>query len=99
MIPQQPLMNDALPPHTPPSLSADADASVTGTDMVYLAGLQPQPVEWLWQHRLAAGTLAMLSGEPGSGKTCVALATLRRAKFDIGVRSSKEGKSGAWWWT
>jgi len=36
--------------------------------------LQPQPVEWLWQHRLAAGTLAMLSGEPGSGKTWVALA-------------------------
>ena len=40
----------------------------------YLADLQPQPVEWLWQHRLAAGTLAMLSGEPGSGKTWVALA-------------------------
>jgi len=38
-------------------------------------------------------------GEPGSGKTWVALATLRRAKFDIGVRSSKDGKSGAWWWT
>ncbi len=47
---------------------------VTGTDIVYLADLQPQPVEWLWQHRLAAGTLAMLSGEPGSGKTWVALA-------------------------
>ncbi|MDT7810654.1 MAG: hypothetical protein QOJ42_570, partial [Acidobacteriaceae bacterium] len=42
--------------------------------IVYLADLQPQPVEWLWQHRLAAGTLAMLSGEPGSGKTWVALA-------------------------
>ena len=27
------------------------------------------------------------------------IATLRRAKFDIGVRSSKDGKSGAWWWT
>jgi hypothetical protein len=24
---------------------------------------------------------------------------LRRAKFEIGVRSSKDGKSGAWWWT
>ena len=47
---------------------------VIGTDIVYLADLQPQPVEWLWQHRLAAATLAMLSGEPGSGKTWVALA-------------------------
>jgi hypothetical protein len=67
-------MNDALSPHTPTPLPADADATVTGTDIVYLADLQPQPVEWLWQHRLAAGTLAMLSGEPGSGKTWVALA-------------------------
>ena len=31
------------------------------------------------------------SGEPGSGKTWAVLATLRRAKFDIGVRSSKDG--------
>jgi hypothetical protein len=74
MIPQQAMMKDALLPHTPSALSADADATVTGTDIVYLADLQPQPVEWLWQHRLAAGTLAMLSGEPGSGKTWVALA-------------------------
>jgi len=29
----------------------------------------------------------------------VCITTLRRAKFDIGVRSSKDGKSGAWWWT
>ena len=74
MTPQQALMNDALSPHTPSPLPADTDATVTGTDIVYLADLQPQPVEWLWQHRLAAGTLAMLSGEPGSGKTWVALA-------------------------
>ena len=74
MIPQQAMMKDAFSPHTPSPLLADADATVTGTDIVYLADLQPQPVEWLWQHRLAAGTLAMLSGEPGSGKTWVALA-------------------------
>src|SRR5258707_2622297 len=74
MIPQQAMMNDALSPHTPSPLPANADETVTGTDIVYLADLQPQPVEWLWQHRLARGTLAMLSGEPGSGKTWVALA-------------------------
>ncbi len=74
MILPQTMMNDALSPHTPSLLPADADATVTGTDIVCLADLQPQPVEWLWQHRLAAGTLAMLSGEPGSGKTWVALA-------------------------
>src|SRR5450631_4406094 len=74
MIPQQTMVNDALSPHTPSPLPADADATITGTDIVCLADLQPQPVEWLRQHRLAAGTLAMLSGEPGSGKAWVALA-------------------------
>ena len=74
MIQQQAMMKDTLSPHTPSPLPADADATVTGTDIVGLADLQPQPVEWLGQHRLAAGTLAMLSGEPGSGKTWVALA-------------------------
>ena len=74
MIAPQALINDALSPHTPSPFPADADATVTGTDIVCLANIQPQPVEWLWQHRLAAGTLAMLSGKPGSGKTWVALA-------------------------
>ena len=74
MTPQQALMKDAFSPHTPSPLSADADATVTGTDIICLADLQPQPVEWLWQDRLAACTLAMLSGELGSGKTWVALA-------------------------
>ena len=48
----------------PPPASADFD---------YLSDLQPLPVDWLWHHRLAAGTLAMLSGEPGTGKTFIAL--------------------------
>ena len=74
MIPQQAMSNDPLSPQSPSPLPADTNATVTGTDMIYLADLQPQPVEWLWQHRLAAGTLAMISGEPGSGKTWVALA-------------------------
>ena len=38
------------------------------------AHLEPRPVEWLWQDRLACGTLAMISGVPGSGKTWLALA-------------------------
>ena len=95
MIPQQAMSNDPVSPHTPSPLPADADATVTGTDMIYLADLQPQPVGWLWQHRLADGTLAMISGEPGSGKTWVALATLRRAKFDIGRSQLPTRKSGA----
>jgi putative DNA primase/helicase len=78
MIQQLATMNDALSLHTPSPLPADTDATVTGTDIIYLADLQPQPVEWLWERRLAVGTLAMLSGERGSGKTWVALAIAAR---------------------
>jgi AAA domain len=51
MILQLATMNDALSPQTPSPLPSDAEATVTGTEIVYLADLQPQPVDWLWQHR------------------------------------------------
>jgi putative DNA primase/helicase len=59
------------PPHPPFPLPAESPAAA---DFVYLCDLQPRPVEWLWQDRLACGTLAMISGVPGSGKTWIALA-------------------------
>jgi AAA domain len=43
-------------------------------DLVCLSDIEDRPVDWLWQDRLASGTLAMVSGDPGSGKTWVALA-------------------------
>ena len=59
------------PPYPPFPLPAESPA---GADFVYLCDLQPRPVEWLWQDMLACGTLAMISGVPGSGKTWIALA-------------------------
>jgi hypothetical protein len=56
---------------SPSPLHAERPAAA---DFVYLRDLEPRPVEWLWQDRLACGTLAMISGVPGSGKTCLALA-------------------------
>src|ERR1700688_495667 len=41
MIQQQTMRKDALSPHTPSPLPADADATVPGTDILALAGLQP----------------------------------------------------------
>jgi hypothetical protein len=51
-----------------------------------LTGLQP-------------GSQTQGSIEIAAERDGVCIATLRRAKFDIGVRSSKDGKSGACWWT
>src|SRR3954471_17634161 len=35
--------------------------------------LTPRPVSWLWPGRLALGKLALLDGDPGLGKSLVAL--------------------------
>ena len=34
---------------------------------------QPKPIDWLWEPYLAKGMIAMLSGDAGAGKTCIAL--------------------------
>ena len=62
------------PAHNLSSLPSDPTATGRRADIVCLSDVQPRPVEWLWQDRLASGTLAMLSGDPGAGKTWVALA-------------------------
>lgn len=43
-------------------------------EIVTLATVQPKDVEWLWRPYLPAGMLSMLSGDPGAGKTYLALA-------------------------
>ena len=61
---------------SPPLPEAPSLPSAAGrhADIVCLSDLQPRPLEWLWKDRLASGTLALLSGDPGAGKTWVALA-------------------------
>jgi hypothetical protein len=46
-----------------------AKASVTAApDLLCLADVEALPVPWLWEGYLAFGMVAMLSGDPGSGK-------------------------------
>jgi AAA domain len=71
----EPLTQQELRGQVPaPQLPADSAATESCADIVYLSDLPLRPVEWLWQDRLASGTLAMIAGEPGSGKTWIALA-------------------------
>lgn len=53
--------------------------------LIRLSDVQPEPVTWLWPQRLAIGKLALFIGEPGVGKTYVAL--------DIAARVTQ---GGAW---
>src|SRR5262245_26580611 len=38
-----------------------------------ISRLNRQPLSWLWPNRLAEGKLAMLDGDPGLGKSLLAL--------------------------
>ena len=56
------------------SLPIDPSAAVRRAHILCLTDVPHRPVEWLWQERLASGTLAMLSADVGAGKTWIALA-------------------------
>jgi hypothetical protein len=68
--PRQPLYGDP----TEPAVSDPTPAATREADLVCLADVEPQPVDWPSKDRLATGTLYLLSGDPGSGKTWVVLA-------------------------
>jgi hypothetical protein len=48
---------------------------------VFLSGVEPKPVEWLWPNFIPLGKASMISGDPNVGKTWLAL--------DIAARLSK----------
>jgi hypothetical protein len=54
--------------------------------------------EWLRQS-LQAGVRSQYSLEIDAQRDGVSVATLRRCKFDLGVTSAKDGKTGAWYWS
>src|SRR5438045_3250435 len=43
-----------------------------------LSDLAEEPIRWLWRGRLALGKLALLEGDPGLGKSLLALALCAR---------------------
>ena len=42
------------------------------------ADILPRPVHWLWRHRIPLGTLTLIEGSPGVGKTSVVLDIIAR---------------------
>jgi hypothetical protein len=54
--------------------------------------------EWLREY-LQNGSQTQGTIEIAAGRDGVSIATLRRAKFDLGVRSVKDGIKGLWYWS
>ena len=43
-------------------------------DLVTLANVEPEAVQWLWRGRVARGKVKMVVGDPGDGKSYLTLA-------------------------
>jgi len=59
-----------------------AEPSKNGVVLTCGADLEPEPVQWLWRDWLALGKFHILAGEPGSGKTTIAMSLA--AKVTLG---------------
>ncbi|MEJ7669136.1 MAG: AAA family ATPase [Casimicrobiaceae bacterium] len=61
--------------HQPETQNATAD-DLDGRDVLLIRGdtITPEPISWLWDGWLAAGKFHVLAGQPGTGKTTLALA-------------------------
>lgn len=69
-----PVSSVAIPQPAEPALDDPTPTANRRADLICLADIESRPIDWLWKDRLAAGALSVLSGDPGSGKTWVALA-------------------------
>jgi hypothetical protein len=56
---------------TKPSATLSEEAR---PDLICLATIAPRAVDWLWKPYIPARMLSMISGDPGAGKTFIALA-------------------------
>ena len=66
---------------------AAQEPAVRKPELVRLADVEAKAVSWLWEPFIPAGMLTMLSGDPGSGKSFIALsicADLTRGKLRDG---------------
>lgn len=62
-------------------------------DMIRLLDYEARPLEWIWDHRLAAGTISNLEGPPEAGKSTIIsdlIARITSGRPMPGCRSSND---------
>lgn len=55
-----------------PKASVEAQAGSRTLQLTQASAIKPRPVRWLWEGRIAIGTLALLAGREGIGKSTLA---------------------------
>ncbi len=76
-----------IPARYPNTGSEAHESAILRPDLIRLSDVQARAVSWLWEPFIPLGMLSMISGDPGSGKTFVAMsicADLTRGKLRDG---------------
>jgi hypothetical protein len=60
-----------------------------------LSEVQPRPVQWLWDGRIPLGKVTLLDGEPGSGKSLLALDLAARVSRGAAMPLTRTKPPGA----
>ena len=63
-----------IPRRYPNAKNESEESPILKPDLIRLADVEARPVAWLWEPFIPLGMLAMLSGDPGAGKSFIALA-------------------------
>ena len=59
--------------------------------LVRMGDVRPRPLEWLWPGRLPLGKVSLLVGDPGQGKSLLAIDIAARVSRGLGWPDSAEG--------
>jgi len=88
------------PASAPIRVSEPRPAASAMVELVNGASIRPEPIDWLWDGWIAKGKFHLIGGQPGSGKTTIALglaATITlNAAWPDGSRCSGGGNVVIW---
>ena len=62
-----------------------APASRWQPNVVAMSEVEAKPIEWLWEGYIPSGTLTILEGDPGLGKTQIACDLAARVTRGLGM--------------
>jgi putative DNA primase/helicase len=60
--------------HPQPTTTFASPSKQPNVELVLAEAIEPAPIDWLWDGWLAKGKLQVLAGQPGTGKTTLAIA-------------------------
>src|SRR2546426_355266 len=81
----------ASPQPEPAQPDSDPEAQAPG---IFLSQVEAQPVHWLWDKRIPLGKITLLDGDPGMGKSLLALDLAARVSSGLPMPDGTPGPQG-----